>query len=185
MVAADAARLNRMDAAVVAAAAAALHEADHAWVAGYRSCRAVAELLQYQLRLFRPDTVRLVGGSGPEDLDFGAFRRGDVVIVAGFAPYSRASVATARAARTARCTLIALADSPAAPADGADHFLGFDAATGPGFFPSLTGAISLAQALASATFALGGPAALGRLRETESRLAAQSQYVTGSLVAQR
>jgi DNA-binding MurR/RpiR family transcriptional regulator len=109
-----------------------------------------------------------------------------VVIVAGFAPYSRASVATARAARTARCTLIALADSPAAPmAEGADHFLPFDAATGPGFFPSLTGAIALAQALASATFALGGGAALARLRETESRLAAQSQYVSGSQAMQR
>jgi DNA-binding MurR/RpiR family transcriptional regulator len=192
MMAADAARLNRMGAAAVpaaaavAAAAAALHAADRAWVAGYRSCRAVAELLQYQLRLFRPDSVRLVGGSGPEDLDFGAFRRGDVVVVAGFAPYSRASVATARAARTATCTLIALADSPAAPmADGADHFLAFDAATGPGFFPSLTGAIALVQALASATFALGGQAALTRLRETESRLAAQSQYVSGSLGAQK
>jgi DNA-binding MurR/RpiR family transcriptional regulator len=186
MLAADATRLSRMGAAAVPAAAASLHEADRAWVAGFRSCRAVAELLQYQLRLFRPDTVRLVGGSGPEDLDFGAFRQGDAVIVAGFAPYSRASVATARAARTAQCILIALADSPVAPmADGADHFLAFDAATGPGFFPSLTGAIALAQALANATFALGGRTALTRLRETESRLAAQSQYVSGPLVAQK
>jgi DNA-binding MurR/RpiR family transcriptional regulator len=182
MLAADTAGLNRLDATAVDAAAVALHKADRAWIAGFRSCRAVAELLQYQLRLFRPDTVRLVGGSGPEDLDLGAFRQGDAVVIAGFAPYSRASVTTARAARAACCTLIALADSPTAPmAEGADHFLGFDAADGPGFFPSLTGAIALAQALASATFTLGGQAALTRLRETEARLAAHSQYVTGPM----
>lgn len=180
MITADAAGLDRLSAAPVAAAAAALHAAERAWVAGFRSCRSVAVLLHYQLRLFRPDTVRLVGGAGPEDLDLGAFRVGDAVIVAGFAPYSRASVMTARAAREASCTLIALADAPEAPiAEGADHLLLFDAAAGPGFFPSLTGATALAQALAAAAFALGGQAALIRLRETEARLAAHSQYVPG------
>jgi len=38
--------------------------------AAWRNC------LTYQLRLFRPDAVQLVGGSGPEDLDFGALRAG-------------------------------------------------------------------------------------------------------------
>jgi DNA-binding MurR/RpiR family transcriptional regulator len=138
----------------------------------------VAQLLHYQLRLFRPDTVRLVGGASPEDLDFGAFRAGDAVVIVGFAPYSRSSVLAAHAAREAECTLIALADTPSAPmAEGADHLLLFDAATAPGFFPSLTGAITSAQALAAATFALGGDAAQTRLRETEGRLAAMSQYV--------
>ncbi|MDR3530357.1 MAG: MurR/RpiR family transcriptional regulator [Rhodopila sp.] len=180
MLAADAVGLDRLDATAVETAAVALHSAERAWIAGFRSCRSVAELLHYQLRLFRPDTVRLVGGSGPEDLDLGAFRQGDAVVVTGFAPYSRASVMTAQAARAARCTLIALADTPAAPmAEGADHFLRFDAAAGPGFFPSLTGAIALVQALASAAFALGGQQALTRLRETEARLAAHSQYVSG------
>ncbi len=49
-----------------------------------------------------PTTVQLVGGSGPEDLDLGAFRAGDAVIVIGFAPYSTASVLSARAAHRAR-----------------------------------------------------------------------------------
>ena len=179
MIEADAAGLDRVAAAPVAAAAAALHAAPRAWVAGFRSCRAVAELLTYQLRLFRPDSVGLVGGAGPEDLDFGAFRPADAVVVAGFAPYSRASVMTARAARAGGCTLIALADTPAAPmAAEADHVLLFDAAAGPGFFPSLTGAFAQAQALAAAAFVLGGQPALLRLRQTEARLAAHSQYVS-------
>jgi DNA-binding MurR/RpiR family transcriptional regulator len=178
MIAADADGLTQLAPAPIAAAAKVLHAARRIWIAGFRSCRSVAQLLHYQLRLFRPDTVRLVGGAGPEDLDFGAFRAGDAVVIVGFAPYSRSSVLAAHAAREAECTLIALADTPTAPmAEGADHLLLFEAATAPGFFPSLTGAFASAQALAAAAFALGGEPAQTRLRETEARLAALSQYV--------
>jgi DNA-binding MurR/RpiR family transcriptional regulator len=180
MIGTDASGLMRIAAQPVAAAAAALHAAPHVWIAGFRSCRSVAELLHYQLRLFRADSVHLVGGAGPEDWDFGAFRAGHAVVVVGFAPYSRASVMTFRAARAAGCIVIALAETPDAPmAAGADYFLPFEAASGPGFFPSLTGAVAQAQALAAGAFVLGGHAALLRLRQTEARLAAHSQYVPG------
>jgi DNA-binding MurR/RpiR family transcriptional regulator len=175
---AEAAGLGRISPGSVAGAAKALHAARRIWISGFRSCRSVAELLNYQLRLFRPDAVQLVGGSGPEDLDLGAFRSGDAVVVIGFAPYSTASVLTARAAHVSRATLIAITDGPAAPmAEGAEHRLLFEAASSPGFFPSLTGAIAIAQSLAAVTFMLGGPAAKKRLEETEARLAATSQYV--------
>jgi DNA-binding MurR/RpiR family transcriptional regulator len=128
--------------------------------------------------LFRPDAVQLVGGSGPEDLDLGAFRAGDAVVAIGFAPYSTTSVLSARAAHRARATLIAIADTVTAPmAEGAEHVLLFEAAASPGFFPSLTGAIAIAQSLAAVTFALGGVGAKRRLEETEARLASLSQYV--------
>ncbi|MBV8840565.1 MAG: MurR/RpiR family transcriptional regulator [Alphaproteobacteria bacterium] len=178
MIAIDADSVAHLDATPIAAAAKALHSARRIWIAGFRSCRSVAELLHYQLRLFRPDAVRLIGGAGPEDLDFGGFSAGDAVVVIGFAPYSRSSVLAAHAAREAECMIVALADTPAAPmAEGADHLLLFDAATTPGFFPSLTGAIASAQALAATVFTLGGEAAQSRLRQTETRLAALSQYV--------
>lgn len=178
MLQSDVETLARITSAPIAAAAAALHAASRVWVAGFRSCRSVADLLQYQLRLFRPGMVNRVGGGGPEDLDYGAFEPGDALVVIGFAPYSRASIAAAVAGRAARCVTIAVADSPTAPiAEGADHLLLFDGAASPGFFPSLTGAISLAQALAAAAFTLGGPAALIRLQQTEARLAAHAQYV--------
>jgi DNA-binding MurR/RpiR family transcriptional regulator len=176
---ADAAGLSRISAQSVARAARALHSARRIWIAGFRSCRSVAELLNYQLRLFRPDEVQLVGGSGPEDLDLGAFRSGEAVVVIGFAPYSTASVLSARAAHAARADLIAIADSVSAPmAEGADHLLLYESAPSPGFFPSLTGATAIAQSLAAATFALGGAVAKKRLEETEARLAATSQYVS-------
>lgn len=175
---AEGAGLGRISSGAVADAAKALHGAKRIWIAGFRSCRSVAELLNYQLRLFRPDTVQLVGGCGPEDLDLGAFSRGDAVVVIGFAPYSTASVLSARSAHASRATLIAIADKVSAPmAEGAGHLLQFEAAASPGFFPSLTGAIAIAQSLAAATFMLGGAAARRRLEETEARLAATSQYV--------
>jgi DNA-binding MurR/RpiR family transcriptional regulator len=176
---AEAAGLARISASSVAVAAKALHAARRIWIAGYRSCRGVAELLNYELRLFRPDEVQLVGGSGPEDLDLGAFRTGEAVVVIGFAPYSRASVLSARAAHRSGASLIAIADSVAAPmAEGAEHLLLFEAAASPGFFPSLTGAIAIAQSLAAAAFVLGGAGAKKRLEATEARLAASSQYMT-------
>jgi DNA-binding MurR/RpiR family transcriptional regulator len=178
MLDADACGIQRCEASPIANAAKALHRAMRIWIAGFRSCRSAAELLSYQLRLFRADAVRLVAGSEPEDLDFAAFHGGDAVVVFGFAPYSRASVATARAAHRAGCRLVAVADTPAAPmAEGADHLLLFEAAFSPGFFPSLSGAVAIAQCLAAATFALGGSAARKCLKGTEARLAAASQHV--------
>jgi DNA-binding MurR/RpiR family transcriptional regulator len=176
---AEAAGLGRISPGAVADAARALHNARRIWIAGFRSCRSVAELLNYQLRLFRSDSVQLVGGSGPEDLDLGAFRAGDAVVVIGFMPYSTASVLSARAAHSSGATLVAIADKVTAPmAEGADHLLRFEAAASPGFFPSLTGAIAIAQSLAAATFMLGSAGAKRRLEQTEARLADTSQYVT-------
>jgi DNA-binding MurR/RpiR family transcriptional regulator len=175
---AEAAGLPRIPAQPIAEAARALHDAKRIWITGYRSCRSVAELLNYELRLFRPEQVQLVGASGPDDLDLGAFRPGEAVIVIGFMPYTHASVRVAQAAYRAGATLIAIADSPSAPmAEGADHVLLFEAASSPGFFPSLTGAIAIAQSPAAVTFSLGGMAAKKRLENTEARLAAASTYV--------
>jgi DNA-binding MurR/RpiR family transcriptional regulator len=177
---AEAACVARISADSIASAAKTLSRARKIWIAGFRSCRSVAELLNYELRLFRADTVQLVGGSGPEDLDLGAFGASEAVVVIGFAPYSRASVQSARAARRSGAALIAIADSAAAPmAEGCDHLLLYEAASSPGFFPSLTGAIAIAQSLAAVTFSLGGVVARKRLQDTEARLAATSQYVAG------
>jgi DNA-binding MurR/RpiR family transcriptional regulator len=174
---ADTVAVAKIDVRQVARAATALQRASRIWVAGFRSCRSAALLLHYQLSLFRPD-VRLVGAVGPEDIDFSSFRKGDAVIVIGFAPYSRASVLAASEARKTDCTLLAIADRPEAPiAEGADHFLAFDAGLTPAFFHSLTGAISIVQALAAVVFELDGPVGAARLRRTEARLADLGQYV--------
>jgi DNA-binding MurR/RpiR family transcriptional regulator len=174
----DARGLSGIDAAEITRASQVLHAAPRIWVAGFRSCRSVAVLLHYQLRLFRPDDIRLVGGTGPEDCDFGAFQSDDALVLIGFAPYSRASVLTRAAANAAGCRLIAVVDAPSAPiCDGADHVLLFDAAATPAFFPSLTGAMALVQGLAATVYLRGGKRSAERLCQSEARLAALSQYV--------
>jgi DNA-binding MurR/RpiR family transcriptional regulator len=88
-------------------------------------------------------------------------------------------VESARVAHRVGASLIAITDSVTAPmAEGAAHLLLYEAASSPGFFPSLTGAIAIAQSLAAVTFVLGGTAAKKRLEGTEARLAATSQYVS-------
>lgn len=177
-ISADMSGLGRIDAAAVARAAAVLHHAPRIWIAGFRSCRSPALLLHYQLRLFRPDDVLLVGGSEMEDCDFGTFRESDAVVLFGFAPYSRAGVQTRVAAGIARSHLVAIADALDAPiCKDADEVLLFEASTTPSFFPSLTGAIAVAQALAAAVYLLGGEDATARLRQAEERLSALARYV--------
>lgn len=173
MIAADLDGLASLAPVQITAAAKRLHAARCIWIAGFRECHGVARLLHYQLCLFRPDSVRLVGGSGPEEIDCGAFRHSDAVVVVAFAPYPRSGTRTGRAAREAGCVVIALADAPTVDAD---HLLLCSAASTPGFFQSLTTAVAAAQALAAATFELGGRAAEVRLGQTKSRFAAPSEY---------
>jgi DNA-binding MurR/RpiR family transcriptional regulator len=100
------------------------------------------------------------------------------VIVISYTPYATSSVLSARAARSANASLISIADCANAPmAEGADHVLLFEGASSPGFFPSLIGAIAIAQSLAAVTFSLGGARAKKRLQQAEARLSAMSQYV--------
>jgi len=173
IIAADVDDLASLVPVQITAAAKLLHAARCIWIAGFRECDGVARLLHYQLRLFRPDSVRLVGGSGAEDVDYGAFQHSDAVVVIAFAPFSGSAARTSRAAREAGCTVIALADAPAVDAD---HLLLCSATSTPGFFQSLTAAVAAAQALAATTFELGGRAAEIRLRQTKSRFAALSEY---------
>ncbi|MFC7690689.1 MurR/RpiR family transcriptional regulator [Paeniroseomonas aquatica] len=72
--AANIAALASLPEAALREAAAALDRAPRIHVAGFRSCRAVASLLHYQLRLFRPDTALV--GEAALDLDLGAMRPG-------------------------------------------------------------------------------------------------------------
>jgi len=181
MLLADTAGIQQLDPFSIASAAKQLMDAPRIWLAGFRSCRAIAQTLHYQLRLFRPEDVRLIGAEAPEDLDFGALRETDTLVLISFAPYSRSIAETARIAQSVGCRIIALTDTAAAPiAEGAHHLLLFDPTQGPGFFPSLTGAFAIAHALVSTAFALGGEGSFQRLQETEKRLLTLSTFVSPS-----
>jgi DNA-binding MurR/RpiR family transcriptional regulator len=121
-----------------------------AQVLGYSDCDELRGALIETRRPPTPFSEWLTARAGPRRRQ----RHGGHAVVAfGFAPYGRASIATARAAH-AGCRLVAVADTPAAPmVERADDLLLFAAA-----FSSLSGAVAIAQCLA-AIFALGAEGA--------------------------
>jgi hypothetical protein len=151
-----------------AEAAKALHAARRIWIAGFRSCRSVAELLNYQLRLFRSDEVQLVGGSGPEistSAPSGAAMR-------SWSSALRPIPGPACCRRARRMipatTLIAIADAITAPmAEGADHLLLYEAAASPGILPSLTAPLRLRSRWPRSLSCSAARAQSGRLEATE------------------
>lgn len=153
-----------------------LERAERVLVAGFRSSAAPAALFHYQYRLFRDD-VSFLGGAGALDLELGALGPRTTLVLFGFAPYSRDSLLAARDAAASRSELVAIVDRADAPiAAGAAAVLTFATAT-PAFFPSLTGAVAIAQALAAVLFERSGDAGRSRLRRTEARIAAHSVYL--------
>jgi len=158
-------------------AAAVLERAERVLVAGFRSSAAPAGLFYYQYRLFRDDIAFVGGAAGALDLDLGALVPRAALVLFGFAPYSRDSLLAARAAAQARATVIAVVDRADAPiAAGAAVALTFATAT-PAFFPSLTGAVAIAQALAAVLFERSGDAGRAKLRRTEAQIAAHNAYL--------
>jgi len=162
--------------AEIAAAAALLARARHVYVAGFRSCHALAAGFVYVYRLFRPEVV-LVGGALGLELELRALGAGDAVLLLGFAPYSRECALVAAAAERAGARRVAVTDSDVSPlALGADHVLRF-AHAGPSFFPSTAAASALLEALLAVLLARGGKAALDGLRAAERELATLGAYL--------
>jgi DNA-binding MurR/RpiR family transcriptional regulator len=95
----------------------------------------------------------------------------------GFTPYSRELGPVAEAARRHRASIVALADSMAAPiARHADVTLRFPTES-PSFFPSIAAAVAIVEALAATMLARQGSAAASRVRETEADLRALGAYL--------
>ena len=177
MLAFDQRSLAALDTMTLEPAAALLEAGPRVLVAGFRSCHAPAIHFHYLYRLFRPE-VALIGSAGALDLDLGDLRQGDVVVLFGFAPYSRDGLLTARAAIAAKARLVAIVDRADAPlARDAAAVLTFAAGT-PSFFPSLTACTALLQALAETLYLRAGEEGRKRLRESEARIAAHTAYVS-------
>jgi DNA-binding MurR/RpiR family transcriptional regulator len=165
------------NARVLTEAARSLRKARHVYVAGFRSCYAVAFGLAYGYRLFRPSVSLLEGVGGTLDIELLGIARGSATIVVSFAPYSAEAVRVAEAALEQGSRLIAITDSAVSPlALNADHVLLFTH-NSPSFFPSLVGATALAESLVAQLLALEGAGALSQLEQTEQLLNTKGAYV--------
>jgi DNA-binding MurR/RpiR family transcriptional regulator len=152
-------------------------KAGHVHVGGFRACFPVAYSFVYLYRLFR-DAVSLLDGTGGSlEMQLRAIKAHDAVLVVSFAPYSREALAVGKAAQAAGAKLVALTDSEASPLSLiADETLVF-AIGSPSFFPSVTSALALSEALIEALLSLAGENVVKRIAEAEMQLFESGAYL--------
>lgn len=154
-----------------------LRRAPHVYVAGFRSCYAVAFGLVYGYRLFRSSVSLLSGEAGTLEMQLRSIARDSATIVISFAPYSVEAARVAEAALEKGSKLIAITDSAVSPiALNADKVLIFSHES-PSFFPSLVAATAIAESLVAHLLALEGSDAIAELEIAEQSLHAKGAYV--------
>ncbi|WP_019559711.1 MurR/RpiR family transcriptional regulator [Caldimonas manganoxidans] len=143
---------------------------------GLRASFGIAYHLHYTFALVR-GTGRLLpdpSGSVVEQLDLLGPR--DLLVAVSQAPYTRETVEAVQQAVHTGVPVLALTDSALSPiARGARQVLLFSA-TSPSFFPSMTGAQALAEALVAAVAAQGGAAVVQHLGRRQALLRARKAY---------
>ena len=161
----------------LAPACAVIEQAGAVHAAGFRASFPIAFAFVYQYRLFRP-TVHLIDGQGGLlEMQLRAMAKGDALLVASFAPYSREALQVAQAGRAAGCRIVALTDSPASPlALLADACLLFSIAS-PSFFPSIAAGMALTEALVELLASRAGKSVVKRIGEAERQLLATGAYL--------
>jgi len=159
-------------------AARLLRKAKHVYVAGFRSCYAVAFGLVYGYRLFRPSVSLFGGEAGTLEMRLLGIEHDSATIVVSFAPYSVEAVRVAEAALARGSQLIAITDSAVSPiALNAAKVLIFTHES-PSFFPSLVAATALAESLVAHLLALEGAGGVAHVEEVERTLNARGAYVS-------
>lgn len=162
----------------LAAAVQLLSKAKHVHVVGFRASFGPAFTLQYLYRLFRPSVSMLRGDAGSLEMELRAIRKGDVLAIIGFSPYSNESLRALQAARQCGTRVLAICDSIVAPiALDADCVLVF-ATESPSFFPSSAAAVALIEVLVELLLAKAGKQAVKDIENAENQLHQTGAYLT-------
>lgn len=168
---------ERMSGPSLHRACALLEKAGTVHAAGFRACFSVAFSFVYVYRMFRP-SVRLIDGQGGLlEMQQRAMVKGDALVIASFAPYSREALQVAQAAKAAGCKVLALTDSEASPLSLlADETLLF-AIRSPSFFPSVAAAAALSEALLELLASRAGKSVVRRIEQAEAYLFESGAYL--------
>jgi len=158
-------------------ACALIEKAPAVRAAGFRACFPIAFSFVYVYRLFR-DSVHLVDGQGGSlEMQQRAFAKGDALVVASFAPYSREALQVTEAAKTAGCRIVAITDSAASPLSLlADETLLFTIHS-PSFFPSVAAGVALTEALVELLASRAGKPGIRRIDQAEAQLFESGAYL--------
>jgi len=164
--------LEHLSTGELEAAADILIKAPRVSTCGLRQPAAIAAFAAYALGLLRADVsvLSLMQHGGAYEL--GQLARGDALLVFGFEPYTRATIATARVAANLGITIIAITDSHASPFLAiADHQ--FVAPTTGSFFSnSMAAAIVAIEGLLTVVARRMGDQALSALKRHEKLIEA-------------
>ena len=162
----------------LAASAKLLEKAPNVHVMGMRACFPVAFSLVYVYRLFRQSVHLLEGMGGVREMQLRALGQGHVLVAISFAPYSHETVHAVEQARAKGCKVLALTDSLASPLSlAADETLLFSV-NSPSFFPSVTAAQALSEALLEVLVSRAGPDAASRIEQAEGELHSSGVYIS-------
>jgi DNA-binding MurR/RpiR family transcriptional regulator len=167
------ARLAQPDALErLVAAADHLAAARRIYCLGLRSSHGVAWHAHYILSFFGDRSILLdaVAGVGADHLRDAV--RGDVLLVASVAPYTKATVEIARYAASLGVVVIALTDSLVAPLARLAKTVILVPTDSPSFFHTMSPAFAMAEILTALVAGRGGDAALDTVRRMERQLIA-------------
>ena len=158
-------------------ACALLERAPQVHAAGFRACLPIAFSFFYVYRMFRSSVQLVDGQGGTLEMQQRAFAKGDAVLVASFAPYSREALQVAQAAKAAGCKLLAVTDSVASPLSLiADETLLF-AIRSPSFFPSVAAGVAVVEALVELLASRAGKGVVKRIDQAETQLFESGAYL--------
>lgn len=158
-------------------ACALIEKAPAVHAAGFRACFPIAFSFVYVYRIFRTSVHLVDGQGGSLEMQQRAFAKGDALVVASFAPYSREALQVAQAAKAAGCRIVAITDSAASPLSLlADETLLFTIHS-PSFFPSVAAGVAVTEALVELLASRAGKAVVRRIDQAEAQLFESGAYL--------
>lgn len=154
-----------------------LEKAPVVHAAGFRACFPIAFSFVYVYRLFRTSVHLVDGQGGSLEMQQRAFAKGDALVVASFAPYSREALQVAQAAKAAGCRIVAITDSVTSPLSLlADETLLFTIHS-PSFFPSVAAGVAVTEALVELLASRAGKPVIRRIDQAEAQLFESGAYL--------
>ncbi|QNK68293.1 MurR/RpiR family transcriptional regulator [Variovorax sp. PAMC26660] len=158
-------------------ACALIEKAPAVHAAGFRACFPIAFSFVYVYRLFRTSVHLVDGQGGSLEMQQRAFAKGDALVVASFAPYSREALQVAQAAKAVGCRIVAITDSVTSPLSLlADETLLFTIHS-PSFFPSIAAGVAVTEALVELLASRAGKPVIRRIDQAEAQLFESGAYL--------
>jgi len=162
--------------AIIDAAAETLHNSRRVYVLGLRGAHAPAFLFRYTYQLFQDNSQLLDTGAGMFADQLRGIGPDDSLLVVSLPPYTQLTIEAVEYAADAGANIIAITDSFVSPvANVAAHTI-VTRNRSPSFYHSLTGALSVVQALIALLVTRTGGDAVKIVEEAEKQLSKISAY---------